>query len=168
MPENTEETAGNEKQAVSFDLSAEVAEKVKLKDVRILAVEAKWNPTETEFPLEVSYNISTDGMVDEEGFRIAAQFRMAAKGAGDSGSGEVKVEATFDLQYEHPDAEDLTDEAIESFGALNGVYNAWPYWRELLQNMTCRMGLPPLTAPVFRLTDIDQEGVNAVEEKSPR
>jgi hypothetical protein len=164
MPRNEEETTENGEHLVSYDLSAKVAEKVRLKDIRILSVDAAWDPTEVEFPLSVNYTVSTEAMTQEEGFRIIAQFGMAAKGTEEKGGSEVKVGAAFELQYEHPDAHELTEDDIESFGAVNGLYNAWPYWREFLQNMTSRMGLPALIAPVFRVADRLQQSSNALDE----
>ena len=48
--------------------------------------------------------------------------------------------------------EGINDEHLHAFSATNGVFNAWPYWREFVQNTTARMGLPtPVIVPVFRL-----------------
>jgi len=45
----------------------------------------------------------------------------------------------------------MTDIQALAFARTNGIYNAWPYWREFVQNMIARMNLPPLVIPVFRL-----------------
>ena len=62
------------------------------------------------------------------------------------------IEASFVLTYECNSPELLDEGTIEAFAKTNGVYNAWPYWRELAQSMTLRMGLPTVTLPVFRLS----------------
>ena len=63
----------------------------------------------------------------------------------------VNVSASFLLMYEMRDIEGFTDDHYEQFAKMNGVFNAWPYWREYVQNVTVRMGLPALTVPVFRV-----------------
>ncbi len=63
----------------------------------------------------------------------------------------LNVEATFSLLYSINSLEDLDDTALNSFAEVNGTYNAWPYWREFVQNITSRMELPTLTVPVFRI-----------------
>ena len=50
-----------------------------------------------------------------------------------------------------PDEESFSSEELEAFGEVNAVFNAWPYWRELVQASLARMLLPPLTLPVFRV-----------------
>lgn len=64
----------------------------------------------------------------------------------------ICVEAVFELQYSHPDAASLGDEALLAFAGTNGVFNAWPYFREFAQSSFQRMGLPPTTIPLFRLS----------------
>jgi preprotein translocase subunit SecB len=63
----------------------------------------------------------------------------------------VTVKATFELEYRIPEDLAVTAGQLEAFAGLNGMFNAWPYWREFIQAMTSRMGLPPLVLPVYRL-----------------
>lgn len=63
----------------------------------------------------------------------------------------VEVRATYDVTYEVPDQSDLTQEHFDAFANVNGVFNAWPYFREFLQSSLGRMSLPPFTLPVLRM-----------------
>lgn len=50
----------------------------------------------------------------------------------------------------------MPDEAANSFDAFaqtNSVIHAWPYFRELVQSILWRSGLPPFPLPLFRITD---------------
>jgi hypothetical protein len=69
----------------------------------------------------------------------------------------LSLQAAFDLLYELPKAKDFSAAALSHFANVNGVYNAWPYWRELVQSITVRMGLPPVVLPVFRIAPPGQE-----------
>ncbi len=40
---------------------------------------------------------------------------------------------------------------LEQFAKVNGIYNAWPYLREIVQSTTTRMGIAPLMLPLFRV-----------------
>jgi hypothetical protein len=65
--------------------------------------------------------------------------------------GEVelwKVEASFRLYYLLKSLDDITHKDLMGFARVNGPYHAWPYWREFLQNMTMRMGLPPVVLDI--------------------
>lgn len=61
------------------------------------------------------------------------------------------VTAGFELEYLLPENFVATSEQLKTFAATNAVFNAWPYWREFIQNTTARMNLPPVTLPLFRL-----------------
>ena len=47
------------------------------------------------------------------------------------------------------------EEGPEAFAQVNAVFNAWPYWRELVQASLARMSMPALTVPVFRVAPVD-------------
>ncbi len=63
----------------------------------------------------------------------------------------LTIDATFVLIYGIDSTEGIEDRHVEAFGYTSGIYNAWPYWREFVQNTTVRMGMTPLVVPVFRL-----------------
>lgn len=66
---------------------------------------------------------------------------------------ELLIEATFVLTYAVNSFDGLEPSHLEAFSLTNGIYNAWPYWREFVREMTARMGLKPITVPVFRFAD---------------
>jgi len=66
----------------------------------------------------------------------------------------LSLTASFVLTYTVASFEGIEDENIRGFSAVNGVYNAWPYWREFAQTTTARMGVGKgITVPVFRIGD---------------
>jgi hypothetical protein len=54
------------------------------------------------------------------------------------------IDATMNLQYKL--SEERTAEDAEAFAQINAVFNAWPYWREIVQSTATRMGIliPPI------------------------
>lgn len=62
----------------------------------------------------------------------------------------VALDATYLLVYELTEAQQQPADALQHFAELNGTYNAWPYWRELVQTVTGRVGLGAIVVPVFR------------------
>ena len=59
------------------------------------------------------------------------------------------------MSYRLPADESFASEELAAFGKINGVFNAWPYWRELVHASLARMDMPTLTVPVFRLPPPD-------------
>ena len=64
----------------------------------------------------------------------------------------VFLEAMFELAYEpRDDDDDPNEDDLEHFAFANATFNAWPYWRELAQSMTQRMGIPPVVIPALQI-----------------
>lgn len=63
----------------------------------------------------------------------------------------VLVECAYEVDYALRDGFEISSEHVKAFKDGNAIFNAWPYFREYLQNNLQRMGLPPLTAPFLRL-----------------
>lgn len=62
----------------------------------------------------------------------------------------VVLDATYLLVYTLKTEVDAPEDALQHFAELNGTYNVWPYWRELVQTVTGRVGLASIIVPVFR------------------
>lgn len=83
--------------------------------------------------------------------RVETAFSLEVRSADDDERLQAEIRATFELSYAIPDEESFSPEELEAFAEGNAVFNAWPYWRELVQASLARMSLPPLTLPVFRV-----------------
>ena len=66
----------------------------------------------------------------------------------------VSITTSFELQYRVSKDFPVNAETLATFAETNGIYNAWPYWREFVQSMVARMGLPPVMLPVLRGRDV--------------
>lgn len=62
---------------------------------------------------------------------------------------DVEVTCSFDLVYDIVEGSEIDASDLEHFAIMNGTFNAWPYWRELAQATTLRMGVPPLIVQLF-------------------
>lgn len=89
---------------------------------------------------------------EKDSFWVSISFNLDAT-AGDPSRAQptFQIEASFLLRYHVASVGDFEDRAFAAFARTNGVFNAWPYWREFVQSMTARMGLTPFVIPVFRL-----------------
>ncbi|MFC1676573.1 hypothetical protein ACFL3G_05875 [Planctomycetota bacterium] len=62
----------------------------------------------------------------------------------------ARIGADFILAYKADSLDGLTEDNYLQFAKYNGVFNAWPYWREFVNSMAARLNLPPLTLNVYR------------------
>jgi hypothetical protein len=84
---------------------------------------------------------------------VVAEFRFFA--SGESGGERVaEISGRLALRYSVAglNVESIQADLVNGFARSNGLYNAWPYWRELVQNTGSRIGIHGVIAPVFRLT----------------
>lgn len=66
----------------------------------------------------------------------------------------VSIETSFELQYRLPEGFRADPDTLTTFAQTNGIYNAWPYWREFVQSTFARMGLPPVVLPLLRAREV--------------
>jgi hypothetical protein len=137
-----------------FALAIKVSDRVELESVMLVDCHCRQLRFIKAESRAFDINYSAESSMDTEAKRIIVLAKFKWEGF-EADSKEKKqfatIEASFLLMYSAPSLEGINQENVEMFGNLNGIYNAWPYWREFLQNSISRMCLPPLTAPVFRL-----------------
>ena len=109
---------------------------------------------------------------EDGSLRIEVAFAMEVRSASDEEKLQAEIRGTFGLSYKVPDDEGFSIEELDAFGQGNAVFNAWPYWRELVQTSLARMSMPLLTVPVFRLprnrTDDRAEQDEGLERRTRR
>ena len=71
--------------------------------------------------------------------------------SADSSDQKIEMNASFVIDYALKGTAEFSDREFDAFAGLNGVHNAWPFWRELVHNLTARMGIRPLMIPVHRV-----------------
>jgi len=91
---------------------------------------------------------------------IRTQFNLEIRGGGGEGELQAEVRGIFELSYQVPADEKFSSDELKGFGKVNAVFNAWPYWRELVQSSLARMSMPVLTVPVHRLPSNEPAGDN--------
>jgi preprotein translocase subunit SecB len=144
---------GTKKPGVSPGLL--VSDRVQIRDVRLMSCGCEQKPAATAGKKSYDITTSTDVRVNEDQGLIVviARFHFEASSEKKPQEPVLTTDASFVLTYQADNFDGLTQEGFEQFANLNGVYNAWPYWREFVQNTIGRMGLPPLTIPVFRIVE---------------
>ncbi len=135
------------------ELAMAMAALVELLDVRLMETQARCVPAiEEKLPERLRYHVNHECALDRNSKRFAVMLHLIvdALQAGETSEPLLHVEAKFLLAYVVRDLDDLTDAHCEAFADLNALFNVWPYWREYVQSITTRMGLPGLVLPVYR------------------
>lgn len=142
----------------NIEMAGKLAREVALQVItlRKANVETDFDPVEIPEELAVSqqYRCAFEKVQETDGIRIDVliDFTFFAKGIVDGNTvGDVfKLDATFLLVYRTAGDFEVEADCYRYFAEINGPYNCWPYWRELVQTATGRAGLSGFTIPVFR------------------
>ena len=144
-----------------LDLAIQVSDRVQLETVRLMSCDCKQTYLVGGGQKSFKTERTTESSVDEGTNRVfvLASFTLTTFETGTNDEKPFAViKAVFLLVYQADSLLGITKNSVDLFGQTNGIYNAWPYWREYVQNTIVRMGLPPLTIPVFRLFNPKQPG----------
>jgi hypothetical protein len=130
---------------------------VQLQGIRLVEadVKTKIRSAKDAGPLEISYAWvahATDHGKNGT-FRVHPIMEVRVSPRGSKAQPAVVVKVGFELTYSLPKSFSATQQELEAFAQTNGVFNAWPYWREFVQNMFARMNLPQPALPLYRLSD---------------
>ena len=142
------------KDADGFLAAIKVSDRVELENVRLMSCRCEHRRFVPRGEKTLSMKRHAEGKLDEKASRVfvMVDFSLDVFVSGeDSSNPFATLVATFLLVYCIKDYEGITQECIDQFAETNGVYNAWPYWREFIQSTGARMSLPNLTVPVLRL-----------------
>lgn len=69
----------------------------------------------------------------------------------EKGTPAIEVSVGFELAYRIPTNMSAPAASLAEFANVNGIFNAWPYFREFVHASLARMGHPPFILPVYRL-----------------
>lgn len=143
-----------------MDLAAAVAKAVDITDVRMVEMHSKHSRWEGKAPALRRMGHTANTKRSSSGDSIIASVEMYFEMAEDTDESKDEppliICATFDLNYRVENLRQFSDEQVQAFGTVNGAYNAWPFWRELVYTTLSRMGVPPVTLPVFRVLPADK------------
>jgi hypothetical protein len=108
-------------------------------------------PTGTQLsePYTLSASNSSTAKLIGEVLTVEAFFNSTAV---DANKAQVfTVECVYELSYRLKEGYTPQENEIEAFKNGNAIFNCWPYFRELFQNVTARMGQAPPPLPLLRV-----------------
>lgn len=144
-----------------------------LRDVQLLDCSASIAETraESEGQLLLGLRLETTVLSSVQG---CARFAVRIVVHGDPKDGEGKPEqhlfevaCRYALQYALKADYTPSQEELGAFKEGNAVFQCWPYSRELVQNLTTRMGLQMPPMPFLRLAPKPVAKKPAVRRSSP-
>lgn len=167
----TQENIQEENKIINLEKAAVVAERVELINVILVKADCALKPSGLKGPYELKIDYNVNVKIDDAKKNVAVipSFVLEAYIKEDPKKEEpaFKISVSFLLNYKIGSLDGLDVEHLQAFGEANGIYNAWPYWREYVQNIAARMCLPNLIIPVFRLTGQKNRASQKIDKALP-
>lgn len=133
-------------------LSAAAVGRLELQSVLLGRSTAEILTVGVEPPFEVTTSASGQWGVSGDGtaFQARVDVALQAKATSDADAVVWRIEASHWLLYSIAPGVPLERDQLDAYAATGAVFSAWPYVRELVQSLTHRMGVPPLTLPLLK------------------
>jgi preprotein translocase subunit SecB len=132
---------------------SKIRQYLNLKNIYLLEAKIESDPT-TRSPkgAKLDHKYGSEIISEENNnFDVKCNFLIIANRKEVPDINLLKIEASFVLEYYYEDNLRLKHEDIVNFVKIYPLYMAWPYWRELVQNLTSRMGFPALTISLVKI-----------------
>ncbi len=151
----------------SISLAARAAQKVVLEEIYLVESKTWRKPGIAPEVLTLKNKCSTEVIYPKEYkgrfdiYSILCKFGVIAFPEKSPNKHVIKIEASFCTSFSY----DLADSDFKDFRTLDPeeedfdfaqylykitpISTVWPYWRELAQNMSTRMGFPALMVPLL-------------------
>lgn len=158
-------------QVVDYSLATAVSDVVTVKDIRLInsSCMQTLQALGKKHSLEINYDVEADFDKKQKSVLVFPSFELKGFAEGmEEDAPSVNIQATFLLSYALERVSGIKRRNVNVFAKTNGIYNAWPYWREFVQNTIARMGLPPLVIPPFRLKPSQEKSKNRKKTKKKK
>lgn len=162
-----EKQKNNETEGPDLDRVGRVASKAEIESLRIVSLHVHTNlpaRRDERFPEALEAAQANTNLVfgataiplEDDHLQIDTEFHLvsgqdAEDLAASLDEAAVAVHCELQLFYRVEGLSSFSDEDLAAFADVNGVFNAWPYWREVVDSAFARMELPRLVMPVYRV-----------------
>ena len=156
-----------EKKAEDFKSLARVVPKVDLTGLFLHSCKVNRASDALEHEsVQVDMSSSGELLADQkDSFRAKVLLCLNIHSTGDERKELLRIDSEYILSYQLLGKKRPSTNDIEIFCSMNAVYNAWPYWRELVHSMANRMDLPVPIMPLLKFKPSRRSGK---KKDSPR
>lgn len=133
-----------------IEKAIKVSERVQIKDVALLGSSSRWRGFGSKIGNNFATTFNAQGDLSSDKTKLFAIINFAIEMQNEDNKPIADITADFLVAYSINNTRGLKKEHYDAFATYNGIYNAWPYWREFVQSITSKMQMPTLTIPVYR------------------
>lgn len=133
--------------------AATVARQVSLLDVHWDDIQAKARTpfaSAPDGPWKLDYRDHLGSVERTDDNEVAVIVRFVLTGSVPESEQELlRISQVIRIRYEVLEDAEISQQDLREFAKVNALYNAWPYAREVVQQMSTRLNYPPIVLPVL-------------------
>ncbi len=132
----------------SLDLAAaaRIAKRVELREIRLSEISAL-NVLPYHGPLHPEVQHTCLPTCGNNEIEVLCSYNFSVKSEGDE---VARAQFKYLISYDVLGEGGVDENDLQHFAYANGTYHSWPFVRQLVFDLTARMGYPPYTLPVFQ------------------
>jgi len=141
------------KKKIKFKLSPDVYRKILsgifLDRIYLSSLKVDFNDSLKPDGIELKIKEKPIYIIEENNLIVSYEYELQGISTNDN-TRFFKIKSIFKIIYNVENPSEINDEFFEIFTHFTLEMLMWPYFRELVQNITSRMAIPPLTLPMKR------------------
>jgi len=131
---------------ISPEKYREILEGIELQSISLKTIKATIAHENLSDKMNISFKDEAFYTYEEDGFLVENKYILTAK--NNQRKNVLKIECIYLLYF--TSVEEITDDFFEIYKEISLPLNVWPFFRELVNSVTSRMNIPPLTLPLLK------------------
>lgn len=119
---------------------------IQLENILIKNINAKIDHEILKEGLKININDKSSYTETEDGFVVEDKFSLSSLNKDRKIA--LKIECTYILSF--TSSCKITQDFFDVYKEISLPLNVWPFFREIVNSMTSRMNIPPLTLPLLK------------------
>ena len=140
-------------------LANKVFSRAELRGIRLHSCSAKHNfglgARRQLKHIEMSVDIEPVGLETHQQLSVTVSLRVVGKPPDDDRH-SLEIECAFTLAYSLESFDGIDEKHVQAFTHFIVLNNVWPYAREFVQDISQRLGFPPLRLPLYKPENMDR------------
>jgi preprotein translocase subunit SecB len=119
---------------------------IELKNILLSSLKADINHELISEGMKINIKDDATYEIKNDEFVVKNKYSLSARNSDNKTV--LKIESVFIIVF--VSKEEITEEFFEIYKNLSLPLNVWPFFRELVNSITSRMNIPPLTLPLLK------------------
>jgi preprotein translocase subunit SecB len=130
---------------ISPETYGKILDGIELDDIALTKLNSSINHDNLSASMKISIKDVSAFVNDEQGFKVENKYTLLSKTENKIG---LKIEAVYLISFKS--IATIDDDFYDIYKSMSLPLITWPFFRELVNSITSRTNIPPLTLPLIK------------------